>query len=502
MDIIAYQKAMKTKPAIKKIKDRLGMGGTESGEKDVRGDYSTVKERLEELEKSAPDHILKKHVSDLEASTAINLNKHNLRVSSLLNQNKYRLKDMIFDDFADALGIDSTKSSNYVLDAAGKKIKQVNASLNSEVVMVNETVQEVPQKVAVSLTFNEQLDANKNVELFNGTFVNTELVDNKLALKQIIGESKTPIIDFAPGATMTASSELSSTCSANSMIDGIISTNFSHLWSTKDEPALPWFMISWPQAQKVGQINFLPRTYDTRYRRIKELKLTFSDNSSESITLEDKYLPDGISATEADWHVINLSKVKSTTSIKFEVLSVYEGSYNYIQIRELQVFTAPYLVFYHSNGYYESPILDLGDNFKEIKKLQQVANVSKGTEVQVLTSTSQDGQSFSEYFPTNVDGTIASPSGRYIKVKAVLASDGEVIERILSDFTEEERNTFHENDKILFDAAAKLKTEYSFDMNKDASFTEEGTLLRKGIAKASFNSIEKVEVVLNDKVPL
>lgn len=111
MDIISYQKAMKAKRAIASTQDRLGYNGTEQ-DLDITDVYTNTKERLEELEKKDPEVELLNMVSDVSKHTMINLNKHNLRVNSLLNHTRYQLTDMIVDDFQDDSGIDKEKSKN------------------------------------------------------------------------------------------------------------------------------------------------------------------------------------------------------------------------------------------------------------------------------------------------------------------------------------------------------------------------------------------------------
>ncbi|PVC75090.1 hypothetical protein C2I27_04175 [Priestia megaterium] len=488
MDIIAYQKAMKTKPAIKKIKDRLGMEGTESGDKDARGDYSTVKERLEELEKSAPDHILKKHVSDLEASTAINLNKHNLRVNSLLNQNKYRLKDMVFDDFADASGIDSAKSSNYVLDAAGKKVKQVNASLNSEVVTINETVQEVPQKVAVSIAFNEQTSLKKDINFNNGEFNETEVIDNKIKL-MLTGSTLGPSDENRiQGTDLSSSPYPISTNVSQNIVWNAFNDKTTKYWAYGVNYIILDFMQG--NEQVVNKLKIYGGdTYNNNGTYYQLKKFTIS-GSADNVTYDILYSGDQAALAFKE-HTFENNK--AYRFYKLSDITGYNGSPQ-IGFTKIEMYGLGKVNTYTSPGNYESSIVDLGSNFKEVLKVETIANTVNNTSVSVYTSTSQDGQSFSKYQLVNTDGTLAT-SGRYLKIKVELSSDGEVEERLVYDFPEDKRNAFHENDKILFNGAAKLKIEYSFDMNKDDSFIEAGILLRQKIMKKSFNYIDTVKVI-------
>lgn len=326
MDILAMGKAMKAKKAMKKLHDRLGEG--------VKGNQANVRTRLEQIEALKPDQILTLRVSAMEEKTHINLNKHNLRLSTMSNHQKYRMKEMIFDDFLTADGIDSTKSSNITHDAASHKVTLATGQSVGELVTVAEPVS--VSRIAVSMATSAGARDKASLDLSKGVFTNAEFVNGSLQIK------------------------------------------------------------------KQTDTNF--------------------------------YL----------------------------------------------------------TGSYESSIIDLGDNFKSLYKVENTSVLSTGS-ISFQTATSADGVIFSEYLELNSDGTIASPSNRYIKVKAILTGSGSVQERIVHDFLSGDRNAFQENDKIVFDGSAKLKTSHIEAMTKDATFTE-GSLFKVSIRKLEFKSIEKVEV--------
>jgi hypothetical protein len=331
MDVIALGKATKAKKAIKSLNDRLGEG--------VEDVYTDVKTRLEELEKKDPHVTLYNRVSEVEANNAINLNKHNLHVNTILNKSKFGLTDLAFDDFADATGIDATKSTGQVFDAVGKKFVINPAATEADIVTTAESLTDTPQMITVSQVFNEQNTASDAVDLANGVHTNTELVNGKI---QLFSE------------------------------DGI---------------------------------NFTP------------------------------------------------------------------------------------------SGSYESPVLDIGTNFKTLQKINQVVTIPAGTGITISTATSTDGITFSGYLPVNTDNTIASPSDRYIKVKVDLAGGALVTPRIPMDFVAAEANNFPVNDKVIFDGSLHMKNSFSSNMQTDLSWTDVGTLLKTTIIRSNFKTIEKIQVV-------
>lgn len=328
MDILSMGKAMKAMKAMKELKDRLGEG--------VQDIHPNVKTRLEELEKKDPGTILNKRVSALEANTAVNLNKHNLKVKAITQHDKFKMNELVYDDLADASGIDATKSRGHAHDPQGKKFQVAAGQANAEVVTVAEPVS--ANQFAISFVGNGVNHDKVSVPLTGGTYMNTEIVNGKLQL---------------------------------TMVDS---------------------------------------------------------------------------------------------------------------------------VSYHKTGSYESPVMDLGDNFKELYKVEEVFNVPTSTGKKVYVASSADGLSFSEYLQLNSDGTIATPSGRYVKIRVDLTAGGSTKETLVHDFTAEERSAFQENEHIVFDGAAKFKTDYQLPMEADPTFTEAGTLLKATLNKSGFRTFEKVEV--------
>lgn len=331
MDVISLSKANKAKRTIQQLDNRLGEG--------VQDIHPNVKTRLEELEKKDPQVALFNRVSLMESNTAINLNKHNLHVSGLLNKNRYQMTDLITDDFGDDTGIDQTQSTGYAYDATNKKVTIASGETQAEVVTISESLTDVPQMIILSQLSNEQSTATQEENLANGILFNT----------------------------------------------------------------------------------------------------VFTGDAIQLLTQEDSAFP--------------------------------------------------------ATGSYETSIIDLGDNFKELKKIERTLNEPEGCAITWLTATSNDGTSFSEYVLLNSDNTIASPSARYVKIKAELMAKKEIKETVVHEFLEEERNAFQENNFLVWDGSVKLKTSYKEEMEIDSSFIETGTLLKRTISKMEFKEITKIEVM-------
>ncbi|ACK98730.1 hypothetical protein CN498_22040 [Bacillus thuringiensis] len=87
---------------------------------------------------------LPNRVSDLETSIHVNLNKHNLRVNSLLDKKRYNMKDMIIDDFGDSSGIDLINSKNVLHDQQNHKVTPKDKTQAAILITAVESVETIP----------------------------------------------------------------------------------------------------------------------------------------------------------------------------------------------------------------------------------------------------------------------------------------------------------------------------------------------------------------------
>lgn len=100
--------------------------------------------KLNNVEISYQNRPLPNRVSDLETSIHINLNKHNLRVNSLLDKKRYNMKDMIIDDFGDSSGIDLINSKNIFHDQQNHKVTPKDKTQAAILITTVESVEIIP----------------------------------------------------------------------------------------------------------------------------------------------------------------------------------------------------------------------------------------------------------------------------------------------------------------------------------------------------------------------
>ncbi|MGF0347778.1 hypothetical protein ACQR3P_29480 [Rhodococcus sp. IEGM1300] len=329
MDVISLGKAKKVKKANDALDVRMGIG--------VKGSAADVASRVSLVEEADPKAGLVERIGKVSAHTAINLNKHNLQMNTYLNKGHTEHKEMVFDDFSDASGIDEVKSTGILHDTVSKTVKLQDGALSGELVLTAESSEDIPMLATVSMASNGSTTDKMSGPLEGGQLTGTTLLDGALSL----------------------------------------------------------------------------------------------------------------------------------SVIEAEVLE--------------------------KEGTFESDVIDMGENFKTLSRLEATSVQSGETSIDWFTATSNDGVVFEEYLPLNTDGTIASTNHKFIKVKAVLRAEGVLVPRLVHDFTAEEASQFESNEYVTFDGALKLKTKYEQQMVVDETFVGEGTLLKAVIDKSKFKTIERVE---------
>jgi|GEM_PF-3366986 len=659
MDVLSLAKAMKAKRSIQQLQHRLGMNGTEQGE-DVRGTYANVKSRLEELEKKNPKVTLYNRVSDLEQHTVINLNKHNLHINSILNQSKFNLAELAFDDFGDDSGIDASKSIGHVFDAAGRRVKIANGQTQAEIVTTAENTNTIPQMITVSQSFNGQLTSNKLVDMTNGTLMNTEIVNGKIQLKTIgtikagiYKSNAIPIMNsnMSKGITVSASSEYSATYQAWKAFNGT-TLDSTDAWITANGQTVGWLKLDLGAGNEkaIAKYTITPRNH-TSSLDASPKNWTFEASHTGAFAGEQIILDQQTDIT--GWSINTKKEFTFTNTMPYRYYRIHitanNGNGSYTAIGEMELMEEDIQNLYVPSGSYESPVLDLGENFKSLRKIEKNGSVlveyvslipamtsndngniqiSASTQysstyapfkafdgiisgsanrwvtaynyrtgwlqvqfksgakvvkkysircidgsnigqapkdwtfegshdrinwtildqqanqinwssaekrefeisntnaypyyrinitanngetavsitemelfekieygdVKVYTATSSDNLTFSDWQSINPDGTIASPSARYIKIKVELIGGAEVQEKTVYDFTLTDAVNFEANKQIVFDGSLRLKVNHTESMDLDPSFSESGTLLRKVINKNQFKTIEKLEV--------
>lgn len=128
--------------------------------KDVQVQVTVLDEsyKLHSVEVSYQNRPLPNRVSDLETSIHINLNKHNLRVNSLLDKKRYNMKDMIIDDFGDSSGIDLTNSKNILHDQQNHKVMPKDKTQAAILITTVESVETIPTLFLLSSVTEENAE--------------------------------------------------------------------------------------------------------------------------------------------------------------------------------------------------------------------------------------------------------------------------------------------------------------------------------------------------------
>lgn len=150
---------------------------------------------------------------------------------------------------------------------------------------------------------------------------------------------------------------------------------------------------------------------------------------------------------------------------------------------------------YEDEGYWQSNVIDTADKFREydkiaIDKVQFTKDLYK-----VETRTSDDGVNFNPYVAITAGGNIVSPMKRYIQIKITLYAgflqDAITVSSFNNrqDVTKWEDRTYIETDGVL-----KLKRNYKFNMSEDKSWTDDGHLLRKKIARSYWKKIDSLNI--------
>lgn len=151
---------------------------------------------------------------------------------------------------------------------------------------------------------------------------------------------------------------------------------------------------------------------------------------------------------------------------------------------------------YEMEGYWESEIIDLVDNFREydnvaLAKTQEIKDIYS-----IETRVSDDGVNFEEYTATTPDGKIQSEMKRYIQIKinffaGMTREDVEVASFNSLETVDKWENT----DYIDTSNGLRLKRDYEFDMSVDTTWNDEGSLHRKPVKKSEWQKINSIGVV-------
>ncbi|MBA4293728.1 hypothetical protein C0431_12270 [bacterium] len=175
MDILTIGKAKKVKKLNEKIGAKLGLSPNLGS--------NNVAERVGKIEDKDPKSSLLMRIGDVTGHTAINLNKHNLRVQMLLDLGMSKLNESIVDTLKTTNHIDDFNSSGYFHDVIEENLK-VESGLDKAIVRFKpEVTKEVPyfffiSKVGLRAAINRII-----LQLVSGVHNQTELYNGSLQLR-------------------------------------------------------------------------------------------------------------------------------------------------------------------------------------------------------------------------------------------------------------------------------------------------------------------------------
>ncbi|MBU5262138.1 hypothetical protein [Bacillus atrophaeus] len=140
MDIISYSAGSKASSLEKRIRNKtLGKG--------IEGKYLNIDERIKYIEKVVDG--LNSKANQLILNDAINIMKAHAKLNTIAKTTRYRMQNMIFDDFIDVSGIDKSKSYGYFHSSGMGYIRPSGSSCIVET--ITEATETTPSKAILTV---------------------------------------------------------------------------------------------------------------------------------------------------------------------------------------------------------------------------------------------------------------------------------------------------------------------------------------------------------------
>jgi hypothetical protein len=327
-----------------------------------------------------------------------------------------------------------------------------------------------------------KVENSLQLDLSQGTFTNTELVDGKIQLKQISTTTKKGTTNFALNSTV-----LSSATAVNNIsyvFDGNLSTkastnsgnNISSIVFKVNKKIKPYQIKATQQAGNSysSSIKFWGYNDDTAtWDKLTPISMAFASNATTTLTFD-----------------IDTNNLYD--QFKYESSGTgYVSTPSSIFLNEIEVYAWEGSGLYVSSGTYESPIIDLGEGWNktgavDIQKFINIGTTNSIMEIAIST----DGSTFSEYALLD---PATPPQGRYVKIRATLSATPLANPSTTTQYDQspETKVTLNEYSEATGDL--KLKTSYIYPMNS-LSQDADGQIIKATIPKNSFQSISKLEV--------
>jgi|GEM_PF-3849306 len=430
-------------------------------------------------------------ISEMEKMVTTNLNKHNLRVSTLLNARKYRLSDMVIDSFDDDSGIDSTLSSGYTHNASEGKIEVASGSDKATVITNSEISNAVPNLVVLSQVGSIKYQDEKSFDLSAGKNTNTVLNNGKIELSQTVTEGtwESSVLDLGDNYKSFAKSNI----------------DFKAPRVYKQSTIPPMTSNAAPYGKAIGE------NYTTAYSLFKAFDKSLStvaiitNNSDtsrsigyafvEPVVIECYSVTSSHTKINAAYNPASWTFEGSNDGVSWVVLDGRYGQegWGLSEKRTYEIDNNVAYLQYRINVLATDSPTGTGYNYVAFGEIDMLESDYK-SQIDFQIATSPDGVSFSNYSPVSGKGNIAAPPGRYVKIKASLKASVKVSERAISSFDSSEAGSLTIDDQVTLDGQLRMKTKYLDVKAKDVQYVEQGTMFRFPIKKADFKNIEKVEV--------
>jgi hypothetical protein len=123
----------------------------------------------------------------------------------------------------------------------------------------------------------------------------------------------------------------------------VFDKSFNLYWAAPLDGSMPWVELTFNQETDIAALLVTPGAFDamTEYARPKEIRITFSDGTSVTRTLEDATLVNGDDGNKRiAAQTVDVSG-DATTFVKIEIVSVYEGTRPAVAVAEVEVFAKP-----------------------------------------------------------------------------------------------------------------------------------------------------------------
>lgn len=150
---------------------------------------------------------------------------------------------------------------------------------------------------------------------------------------------------------------------------------------------------------------------------------------------------------------------------------------------------------YAEQGSWISEVINLSDKFLDYDKVFTNHTDNGASSIAISTRTSHDSMTWDDWTPVALDGTIQSETKQFIQVRIDFFAGYVTDVFLISEFdNEEDRDLFTDKTYIDTSNGLRLKREYEWDMTKDATWTDTGSLHRKAISRADWLRVDKLNV--------